>query len=282
MSSEVILCNHRQEGFNFGGGRGGFWESQKLSIVGAWEQAPGGFPPLSKTPFFREFGCGCVGVRPLPGPPPPFQFPDNQNPPASIHFPGLAKEECLIHRLFLGSKLFSPFRSGRTRKRISVPGKDISFKMLFLLCWAGNGTFLAQFGNSASFWGQILFFEIKPISLVGILLSFESGRTRKKKTDSGSERSCEWKVSCERPTGCPTPPVLEGSAAPGRTRSVAQRGTRRPAIESCPASRPRVERLAPSWPKLAPGWPRLAPTGFVTMPTSAKLVLANRNRSPTE
>ena len=259
MSSEVILCNHRQEGFNFGGGRGGFWESQKLSIVGAWEQAPGGFPPLSKTPFFREFGCGCVGVRPLPGPPPPFQFPDNQNPPASIHFPGLAKEECLIHRLFLGSKLFSPFRSGRTRKRISVPGKDISFKMLFLLCWAGNGTFLAQFGNSASFWGQILFFEIKPISLVGILLSFESGRTRKKKQILDRKGVVNGRCPVNALRGAQPHRCWRGlppQAARAAWRNAAHDDPRLSPVLPPDRGSKGWPQVGPSWHQVGPGWPQ--------------------------
>ena len=47
----------------------GFWQSQKWSIGGAWEQVPGGFPPLFKISFFRELGGGG-GFRPLAGRPP--------------------------------------------------------------------------------------------------------------------------------------------------------------------------------------------------------------------
>ena len=53
----------------------GFWESQKWSIGGAWEQAPGGFPPLFKISFFRELGGGvrhrfAIGQNP----PPPYTY----------------------------------------------------------------------------------------------------------------------------------------------------------------------------------------------------------------
>ena len=48
------------------GGGGGFWESQKWSIGGAWEQVPGGFSPNLMKSFFQELQLAPQVIRASP------------------------------------------------------------------------------------------------------------------------------------------------------------------------------------------------------------------------
>ncbi len=150
-------------------GGGGGWvsgniRSCQLWVLGSRYKVPGRFPHLSKIPFFREFGGGWVGVRPLAGPPPPFQFPDNQNPPASIHFPGFAKKRMPDPPTLSLAQTLSTVQIWPDSQRDSRSTKGHCTQKCYFCCVGLERHVLAQFGDSASFWGQIIFFEPNPSS----------------------------------------------------------------------------------------------------------------------